>query len=173
MQSRLHIITIPRHSDEYIEKIFDSIVQKENIHISNEIKQYVLTNSNNSIRIMINFLEKIYIYGESIDINECKKLFSTISLQHFDDYYKYLKGKNLKDAIKILYEIFDYGYSVIDILDFLFSYTKKTHLLNETTKYEIIVLLCKYITIFHNIHEDSIELALISNNIYTLINKDI
>lgn len=173
LQSRLHIITIPRHSDEYIEKIFDSIVQKENIHISNEIKQYVLTNSNNSIRIMINFLEKIYIYGESIDINECKKLFSTISLQHFDDYYKYLKGKNLKDAIKILYEIFDYGYSVIDILDFLFSYTKKTHLLNETTKYEIIVLLCKYITIFHNIHEDSIELALISNNIYTLINKDI
>ena len=100
-----------------------------------------MTNSNNSMRIMINFLEKIYIYGETIDMNECKKLFSTISLQHFDEYYNNLKAQNFKNAIKILYEIYDYGYSVIDILDFLFHHTKKTNLLDENTKYEIIVLL--------------------------------
>jgi len=171
LQSRLHIITIPRHSDEYIEKTLDFIIAKEKININNEVKKYILTNSNNSMRIMINFLEKIYIYGETIDMNECKKLFSTISLQHFDEYYNNLKAQNFKNAIKILYEIYDYGYSVIDILDFLFHHTKKTNLLDENTKYEIIVLLCKYITIFHNIHEDSIELALITNNIYKLITK--
>jgi DNA polymerase-3 subunit gamma/tau len=171
LQSRLHIITIPRHSDAYIEQKLDFILAKENITINNEIKKYVLTNSNNSMRIMINFLEKIYVYGETININECKKLFSTISFQHFDDYYNCLKSQNLENAIKILYEIYDYGYSVIDILDFLFHHTKKTNLIDETEKYEVIVLLCKYITIFHNIHEDAIELALITNNIYKLITQ--
>ena len=34
----------------------------------------------------------------------------------------------------------------------------------EMQKYKIIALLCKYITIFHNVHEDEIELALFTNN---------
>ena len=38
-------------------------------------------------------------------------------------------------------------------------------------KYELIKLLCKYITIFHNIHEDEIELALFSNNLTELFSK--
>ena len=32
-------------------------------------------------------------------------------------------------------------------------------------RYEIIKLLCEYITIFHNVHEDEIELALLTNDI--------
>ena len=32
-------------------------------------------------------------------------------------------------------------------------------------KYKIIAILCKYITVFHNIHEDEIELALFTNNL--------
>jgi len=74
------------------------------------------------------------------------------------------EGGKLNRAIKILYEIYDYGYSVIDILDFMFSFVKKTELLTENQKYQIIPILCKYITIFHNVHEDVIELALMTNN---------
>jgi len=64
-----------------------------------------------------------------------------------------------------LYGIYDYGYSVIDILDYFFIFVKSTTLLNEDEKYNIIPLLCKYITIFHNVHEDVIELALFTNSI--------
>ena len=45
---------------------------------------------------------------------------------------------------------------------------KTTDILTETQKYEIIKLLCKYISIFHNIHEDEIELALFTNNLIIL-----
>ena len=71
----------------------------------------------------------------------------------------------LDDSIYILYDLFDRGYSVIDIYDNYFLYVKLTSLLSETQKYEAIKILCKYITIFHNIHEDEIELALFSNNL--------
>jgi hypothetical protein len=35
-------------------------------------------------------------------------------------------------------------------------------------KYQAIAIICKYITIFHNIHEDEIELALFTNNVRQL-----
>ena len=41
-------------------------------------------------------------------------------------------------------------------------------MLNEEEKYKIIPLICKYITMFHNIHEDEIELALFTNNLMEL-----
>ena len=74
-------------------------------------------------------------------------------------------------AIKILYDIHDKGYSVMDILDNYFLFVKNTHLLSEEYKYDIIPIICKYITVFHNIHEDEIELALFSNNVFSVFHK--
>jgi hypothetical protein len=54
----------------------------------------------------------------------------------------------------------------MDILDNYFLFVKFTNQLTENQKYEVIPILCKYITIFNNIHEDDIELALFSNNLY-------
>ena len=80
-----------------------------------------------------------------------------------------LKNRNLQEAIQILYEIYDQGYSVIDILDYLFSFIKITNLLDQEIKYKIIQYLCKYITIFNKIHEDVIELSFFSNNLFAEI----
>jgi len=118
-----------------------------------------------SIRNMINYIEKIYIYGKSVDLKICKMICSNISFQKFEMYIDNLSQNNLKESIAILYNIYDYGYSVIDILDFFFVFTKQTEMISEDTKYKIIPYICKYITIFHDIHEDAIELALFTNNI--------
>lgn len=56
----------------------------------------------------------------------------------------------------------------MDILDNYFLFIKTTPLINETNKYKITKILCKYMTIFHNIHEDEIELALFTNNLIEL-----
>jgi hypothetical protein len=56
----------------------------------------------------------------------------------------------------------------MDILDSLFLFIKTTNLLVEDEKYKIIPLICKYITVFHNIHEDEIELALFTNNLVNI-----
>jgi DNA polymerase III gamma/tau subunit len=118
---------------------------------------------------MINYLEKLYILDEpEITLDICKQVCSNISFQHFEKYIEALKQHQLYTAIKIFYDIFDYGYSVIDILDYFFLFVKTTTQLDEATKYKIIPHICKYITIFHNIHEDEVELALFTNSIYPL-----
>jgi hypothetical protein len=80
-----------------------------------------------------------------------------------------LKNKELYKAIRIFYDIFEHGYSVIDILDFFFIFVKSTNQLDEMVKYKLIPHICKYITVFHNIHEDEVELALFTNSIYVLL----
>jgi DNA polymerase III delta prime subunit len=168
LQSRLHIIHIEKPSQQQIRGIMNNIITNENIIIDEESKDYLLSISQYSIRVLINFLEKMHIYNESININICKEICSTISFHLFEKYLTHLKHKNLHDAIYLLNHIHNQGYSVIDILDYFFFFVKHTDLINEKLKYQIIPYLCKYITVFHTIHEDQIELALFTNNIMKL-----
>jgi DNA polymerase III delta prime subunit len=168
IQSRLHIIQIPRPTQEQFWEVMEKVIAKENITIDHESKKYLITASNHSIRTMMNYLEKIYIYNQPVSIGLCKRLCSNISHQHIELYIDCLKRADLNSAIAAIYEIYDFGYSVIDILDYLFTFIKLTALIDEEMKYQVIILLCKYITIFHNIHEDCVELALFTNEFYQL-----
>ena len=169
IQSRTHILKLDLPTEADIMNIMDRIVSIENIDIDNESKEYLLKTSDNSIRLLINYLEKIHIVGGHIDIKLCKQLVSNISDELLEKYIKHLQENEVNLAIQILYGIFDYGYSVIDILDHFITFVKQTHVLTEEIKYEIIPFLCKYITIVHNIHEDEIELALFTNNLHELL----
>jgi len=169
IQSRLHIIQLNPPTYSQISSIMNKIIETEKITIDDESKEYIMMISLGSIRVLINFLEKMYILDEPITIESCKKICSTISFQEFETYYNKLKQKDLSGSIDVLYSIHDYGYSVIDILDYFFAFIKITKIMDDETKYRIIPFLCKYITVFHNIHEDGIELALFTNNLFELL----
>ena len=171
IQSRVHILRICSPPLSQIKEIINKICDIENIVIDDESKEYLLVISGDSIRVLINFLEKMYILGEPVNLELCKKICSSISFQEFESYLKCILDDDLTGAIQILYHIYDYGYSVIDILDYFFAFIKVTNMLDEETKYRTIPFLCKYITIFHNVHEDCIELALLTNNLFSIISS--
>lgn len=178
IQSRIHMIHLPCPKEEDVRAIMEYIVGRENLTVSKDAQDYLLKISNGSLRVLINYLEKIYIYGMPIDIHICKQLCSTISIQKFENYIDCLRKRELKCAIDELYSIYDQGYSVIDILDYFYAFMKMTLYLDtagslsEETHYKIVPVLCKYITIFHKIHEDPIELAFFTNHLYTHVFSD-
>jgi DNA polymerase III delta prime subunit len=165
LQSRLHILKINQVNRANLETTMAKIVEKEGLIIEAESKEFLLNISDNSIRVLINHLEKIYILGKPINMDLVHKLCSNISYVQFDNYIALLRSQNLNGAIAILYEIYEYGYSVIDILDYFFTYVKFTKNLEEVEKYRVLPFLCKYITIFHKVHEDVIELAFFTNSL--------
>ena len=169
IQSRLHLIPLYQPDEGQIRAIMCEITQRENIRLDPEVENYILSFSNNNIRILIQYLEKIAIINRPIDIDLCKNICSNISFQYFDQYIAELKGGRIGGAIAILYHIYDYGYSVIDIFDYFFTYIKTATTVSENIKYQIIPLLCKYITVFHNMHEDVIELAFFTNHLSKII----
>ncbi len=169
LQSRLVIIKIKPLQKHNLNKIMQKIIIFENISISNEAHDFILNVCNNNAKILINYMEKFKLLNQPINLDLATSICTNISFLTFEEYTVLLKNGNLPNAVKLLYTIYDKGYSVMDILDNYFLFVKITKLLSETQKYDVIPLICKYITVFHNIHEDEIELALFSNNLFAII----
>jgi DNA polymerase III delta prime subunit len=171
LQSRLTIIKIkPLQKDKLI-NIIDNIKKKENIEIDEDAEEFIVNISNNTVKILINYMEKFKLLNQRITLNLAIQLCSNISFLTFKEYTNFILESQLLSAIKIIYELYEKGYSVMDILDNYFIFIKSTQILTEEQKYKIIPCLCKYITIFHNIHEDEIELALFTNNLIKILSE--
>ena len=165
LQSRFTIIKIKPLQRENLAKIMKKIQMNENIEITPDAEDFILDICNNTAKILINYMEKFKLLNMPITLELATNVCTNISFQSFQKYTDLLKSKNLQEAIKLIYSIYDKGYSVMDILDNYFLFIKTTPILSEDEKYMIIPFICKYITIFHNIHEDEIELALFTNNL--------
>jgi len=169
IQSRLNIIKIKPLKKENIISIINNIQKTENIDIDDDAKDFIVNISNNTIKVVINYMEKFKLLGVKITLNLAIQLCSTISFLIFEEYTNFILSKQLLSAINLLYDIYEKGYSVMDILDNYFIFVKTTHILTEEYKYKIIPCICKYITVFHNIHEDEIELSLFTNDLIKLL----
>jgi DNA polymerase III delta prime subunit len=165
LQSRFTIIKIKPLLRENLKKIMDKIKIVENISIDEDAENFILDICNNTVKILINYMEKFKLLNRNIDLELANNVCTNISFITFAEYTCLLKEKKIVEAINMIYSIYDKGYSVMDILDNYFLFTKTTTLFTEEQKYLIIPIICKYITVFSCIHEDEIELALFSNNL--------
>ena len=168
LQSRFTIIKIKPLDRTSMLKILNKIKINEVIHIDGDSEDFLLDLCNNSAKILINYVEKFKLLNKDIHLDLIKKICTNINFCDFHKYTCLLKERKLVEALNVLYVIYDQGYSVMDILDNYFTFVKITSLIDEDLKYEMIPFICKYITVFHNIHEDEIELALFTNNLVKL-----
>jgi replication factor C small subunit len=165
LQSRFYIIKIKSLLKKDLIKIMDHIKKNENIEMDSEAEDFIINISNNTVKILINYMEKFKLLGEKITLQLATQLCSNINFYIFKEYTNSIKNNNIEKAVQLIYELYDTGYSVMDILDNYFIFVKTTNILSEEEKYKIIPIICKYITIFYNIHEDEIELVLFTNNL--------
>jgi DNA polymerase III delta prime subunit len=165
LQSRFTIIKINPLKRENLTTIMNKIKISENIEIEPAAEQFILDICNNTVKTLINYMEKFKLLNKQITLDLATNVCTNISFHSFKEYTELIKSGNLIDAVDCFYNIYDKGYSVMDILDNYFLFVKVTPILTEDEKYKIFPLICKYITIFYNIHEDQIELALFTNNL--------
>jgi DNA polymerase III delta prime subunit len=166
LQSRFVIIKIKPLKRENISKLIHRIKTNENIQLDDDAEEFIINVSNRTVKLLINYMEKFKLLNERITLSLAQLLCSNISFCSFEEYTTLVKQGDLAGAIHVIYDIYDKGYSVMDILDNYFLFVKKTDLLTEDEKYQIIPYICKYITVFHEIHEDEIELALFTNSTF-------
>jgi DNA polymerase III delta prime subunit len=169
LQSRFIIIKIKQLQKHNLNNIIQQIIEKDNIFITNDAIDFIVNVSNNNAKILINYMEKFKLLNIPVNLELATTVCTNISFKVFEEYTRLVINCQLLKAIKILYEICDKGYSVMDILDNYFLFVKITNLLTENQKYDAISVICKYITAFHNIHEDEIELALFTNNLSGIV----
>lgn len=170
IQSRLTILRLlPLKNDKLLE-LLKKICNEENIELEEKAEDFIISVSNNSVRTLTNYLEKIALLeSNNITIDVVKKICTNICFDNFEHYINLCIGMKTKEAFDYIITIYEMGFSVVDIYDNFFIFVKSSEIINETNKYEIIKLLCKYITIFHNIHEHEIELLLFTKEIIDLL----
>ena len=166
IQSRCTIIKLKPISNPYLKIIFNKIKNAEKLKITEAAENFILNICNNSIRLLINYLEKFKLLNLSIDEKKVKEICTNISFYEFENYTKaWYVEKNLQKSIKLIYSIYNKGYSVMDILDSYFSFIKVTNIIKEDIKYKIIIFILKYIAVFHTLHENDIELVIFTNEL--------
>ena len=133
------VFKIKLHTFSYatLTDIMDSITTKEGIIIEDDVKDYIIQLCNYSIRMLLNYLEKFKLMNKPIDMTTCKSLITNISFSTFKTFTDMcIYEKNIKDSISLLYELYDHGYSVSDILDNYFLYIKHDTEMTEELKFK-------------------------------------
>ncbi|MAA50112.1 MAG: hypothetical protein CMP83_08055 [Gammaproteobacteria bacterium] len=183
----LELIKIESIDKDFLLNILDNIIENENINIKDyKLKELLIKMSNNYIPNLINIVERIKISNnnsesaynsESRSSSEyelsdeiIQELENNIITRDFEKYIELCKKKYVKNACEYLINLYNNGYSVIDILDDFLSYLKHyDKLLSENEKFSTIKILIKYINIFYSLHEDKIELFFLTNNIIKIL----
>ena len=164
LQSRLMIVRLNPLSKENMNFFLKKIQERENIMLQPSAEEFLLKIVNYNMKTLINYMEKFKLLDVPlITLDITKQLSTSVNFVIFENYVQFIKNKELDKAVKLLYTIYDKGYTVMDILDCFFLFVKTTDCLKEEDKYQWIPLICKYITIFHTIHEEELELALFTN----------
>ena len=147
LQSRFIIIKIKPLKRENLYKILLKIKNSENIEMDSKAEDFILDISNSAAKILLNYMEKFKLLNQKITYELAVQLCTNISFLTFEEYNTLLKNNKLDEAIKLIYQIYDKGYSVMDILDSYFLFIKNTKNITEDQKYDLIPFICKYITI--------------------------
>tara|TARA_Y100000739_G_C20605700_1_gene465453 strand:- start:2653 stop:3147 length:495 start_codon:yes stop_codon:yes gene_type:complete len=159
-------------TNKILSDLCEKVIQNEKIIINKKYIPIIVDCSNSSYKILLNALLKIKMFDDIIDDNTIYEIVTSINNKNFERYIAYIKNKDINNSIKIIYEMASSGISVIDILYELTVYIKNVNNhLNDIDKYEIVTLISKYITIFHEVHEDVIELVFLTNDLVSKLSN--
>lgn len=171
IQSRLYMVRLHPIKRMNIEKIYDKIVEENNLNITKTARHLLLTRSTD-VKHLISNLEKIKLLKHSsVGEKELREILLNIQYTDFVQYTEYcMKCSKEFDysifstAYKLLEKYYHDGYSVNDILEEFFLFLKQFHEEDDTIKYKIVICLMETISIFHTMHEHPIELVFFTNN---------
>lgn len=171
LQSRLLGIKIPPLTQATMKKIANKIITGENIKITDDALEHMILVSHYSARNLINYLEKGLLLNKPINLELAESLFTDISWKEFETYIEHLKHNNLNASIKVLYDLHNLGFSVMDILDNFFVFLKQTDIFEQHVLYQIIEILCQHMIYLYDIHTHQIELAFFTRKIIQIISS--
>ena len=155
IHSRLLTLRLDPFSNTYLREELTRISKLEGLEVDDAAADLLVTRASNSMRTMMNCLEKIILLGKGLTrdtVDAC----STLDSRVVEAFSEAIEKRDEYEAVDLVLGIHRDGYSVMDILDAYFHYVKHSSL-SDVRKYDIVRVIAKYIAIF-NQHEHVIEL---------------
>ena len=169
--SHLFIINLQYPDYEYLFNFTQKIIKNENININLELIDKIIINSNNSIKNILNILEKFILFDDEINEYNLDNFLYFISNNIFFEFTQNCLNNEKEEAIEKLTKIYNSGYSLIDIYDLYSIYIKSTNDFDNKIKFTIIDLLISFIIKYHDINENIIDLYFFVNKMTNKFNN--
>lgn len=148
---------------EFLTRIYNTITTKTQFNNLQSVNTDKILNTNQTIKGLINELEILRIIDKDINDNN-RPIFNLFICSCFNHH--------ITVAIQTIIQIYECGYSVIDILDYLYFYIKTFTNDNEQLinyKYEFIKVISKYMLLIHNIYEEPVILKFLTFDLCKVI----
>lgn len=161
--SRLNYIEMEPVTKDKIMNLYDKVYLREEMHnqLDEKVKDLICDLSGLSYKKLLNNILKIKLYGKQCTNEKIVKMCSNINIQYYEIFLTHILNKNYTESLEILYSAStNEGYSIQDILFYLYYYVRTHSTINDFFKYEFIKILTKYIAIIINNSDDELELAL-------------
>lgn len=168
LQSRLMLVQLDPLGRDAMRAIMQKMSVDKGVVLTSDAANAVLDLCQSSVNLLANYLEKFRLLAYPVDVDLVDAVCTNIPHRIFRDYISRLADGPVK-ASHVLLDIYDSGYSVMDIMDNLFFFCKITPLLTEAQKYASLPYMCQTIAAFHTIHEDEIELVIFSKHFADII----
>lgn len=169
MFSRFIVVKMKRPSDAYIHELIHKVIEEEKIQMDESAIPYLMSISDYSVRTILNYLEKYKIMDIPITQEYIQETHTNIHSESFNLFTNYILQKDYANSIKSIVQLYNDGYSIMDILDAYYLFINK-FTCSDDFKYKIIKIICKYTVIFNNVHEHSIELLFFVEDCINCIN---
>lgn len=173
LQSRVNIIKLNLISKDKLSEYTKNICVSEDLKIDDDCIEFIVNISNNSLRLLKSYINKLKLLNEEITIEKIYIICTQISYHFFDEYTAlWFNNKNHIKATEKIRQLTDLGYSVMDVLETYFTYIKNISKIEDKYKFDIFPILCKYINVFHSVHEESFELTVMTYELTNILNKE-
>lgn len=173
-------INIPILDKDDISNVITNIVDKENIQLCPNnrdiIIDFLINTTNYNIKMVINILEKMILSNcNPVTLENTQMLSNNISYISLGEYTHHVLNNELIQAIDVILDLYQLGFSVVDILYEYFQFIKNQPFLSDyitdKQKHIIITIITKYIAIFYETTETTIELTFFTNEIVNMLGK--
>lgn len=165
-----HLIVIKLNpvDKQLLEHVFKKIILHEKIDIDDNLKHDIIKYSNYSIKLLINNLEKYRLINDKIDFNT-NSINNNILLKDLSEFYVFCLKIDRDNAYKKLLSIYKDGYSIIDIIEYMYLNLKYNEEIEDNNKYKVIKILSKYLLSVNNTNEDELIIYFVTNEIIDII----
>jgi DNA polymerase III delta prime subunit len=169
IQTRMHPIFFQDLTKTEYKKIIETIMEKEEIRILNYEK--LLDYSHINIYYLFNLFNKFSILDLKV-IEDIEPYVVLLDNKLLDSYFKLVHNEEIKEATFKLFELYEKGYSLLDIYHFIYEYLKNNSSMRGIS-YLYIEKICYYINHIYEGFDNKLMLLFFTNELFTLYkNRD-
>ena len=169
IHSRLICVQLSPFTKDHLAELLQRVADNEEVVITSDASRMIVARCNGSVRTLINYVEKFKLLKETVSVELVGQCCSNIQESYLGRLMDCIFQKELKEALKIVRTISDDGYAVMDILDAFFTFLKLYEGIEDEIKYKMTKIISKYICIFNQIHEHSVELLFFVNELIAVV----